>query len=209
MRSCYHLIEAQRTSFPIQFMCRMLGVSRSGYYDWRDRPPSGRSRQDATLTGKIREIHLRSRETYGSLRVHAEVRDLGIRCGRRRVERLMRQAELRGCLRGSRRGTTHRGKRAAPAEDLVKRDFRATAKDKIWVADITYVATSRKVSYTWPSSSMPTPAGSSDGPWRIISGQRSSWTLSGWPSAEGSPLPVWCIIPTKGCNTLRSLSPKD
>jgi putative transposase len=139
--SCYHLIEAQRTSFPIQFMCRMLGVSRSGYYDWRDRPPSGRSPQDATLTGKIREIHLRSRETYGSPRVHAELRDLGIRCGRRRVERLMRQAGLRGCLRGSRRGTTHRGKRAAPAEDLVKRDFRATAKDKIWVADITYVAT--------------------------------------------------------------------
>lgn len=141
MSSCYHLIEAERTSFPIQFMCRMLGVSRSGYYDWRDRPPSGRSRQDATLTGKIREIHLRSRETYGSPRVHAELRDLGIRCGRRRVERLMRQAGLRGCLRGSRRGTTHRGKRAAPAEDLVKRDFRATAKDKIWVADITYVAT--------------------------------------------------------------------
>ncbi len=59
--SSYQLIEAQRTRFPVQLMCRMLGVSRSGYYDWKDRPPSERSREDAALTGKIREIHHRSR----------------------------------------------------------------------------------------------------------------------------------------------------
>jgi hypothetical protein len=64
--SSYHLIEAERTSFPVQFMCRILGVSRSGYYDWKMRPPSGRSRENVTLTSKIREIHRRSRETYGS-----------------------------------------------------------------------------------------------------------------------------------------------
>ena len=96
--SCYRLIEAEKTRFPIQFMCRMLGVSRSGYYAWKDRPPSGgRSREDSTLTEKIREIHLRSRQTYGSPRIHAELRALGTRCGRKRVERLMRQAGLRGC----------------------------------------------------------------------------------------------------------------
>ena len=139
--SSYRLIEAEKTSFPVQFMCRMLGVSRSGYYDWRGRPPSSRDRENATLTGKIHEIHRRSRETYGSPRVHAELRVLGTRCGRKRVERLMRKAGLRGCMRGRRRGTTHRGKGAAAAEDLVKRNFAATEVDKIWVADITYVAT--------------------------------------------------------------------
>jgi putative transposase len=139
--SSYRLIEAERTSFSIPLMCRMLGVSRSGYYDWRGRPPSKRTREDVALSAKIRQIHRSSRETYGSPRVHAELRNLGTRCSRKRVERLMRQAGLRGCMRGKRIATTHRGKRAAPAEDLVKRDFRATKMDKIWVADITYVAT--------------------------------------------------------------------
>jgi putative transposase len=139
--SSYRLIEAEKTSFPVQFMCRMLGVSRSGYYDWRDRPSSVRNRADAALTERIRKIHERSRHTYGSPRIHAELRALGTRCGRKRVERLMRKARLQGCMRGRRRGTTRRSKRAAAAEDLVKRDFAATRSDKVWVADITYVAT--------------------------------------------------------------------
>ncbi len=138
--SRYRLIEAEKTSFPVQFMCRMLGVSRSGYYGWRDKPPSARSLQDAALTEKIREIHERSRQTYGSPRVHAELKALGTRCSRKRVERLMREAGVWGCMRGRRRGTTRRGKRA-PVEDLVKRNFAATEADRVWVADITYVAT--------------------------------------------------------------------
>ena len=139
--SAYKLIEAERTGFPVQLMCRMLGVSRSGYYDWRDRRPSRRSRENTALTERIREIHQRSRETYGSPRVHAELRSLGVRCSRKRVARLMRGAGLEGCMRGQRRGTTRRGKRSAPAEDLVKRNFAATRMDRVWVADITYVAT--------------------------------------------------------------------
>jgi putative transposase len=119
----------------------MLGVSKSGYYAWRQRPPSKRSREDATLTAKIREIHRRSRETYGSPRVHAELRALGTRCGRKRVARLMRKAGLRGCMRGRRKRTTRRSGRAVPAKDLLQRSFAATEADKIWVADITYVAT--------------------------------------------------------------------
>ena len=138
--SSYRLIEAERTSFSIPLMCRMLGVSKSGYYDWRGRPPSKRSHENAALGVKIREIHLRSRETYGSPRIHAELKTLGIRCGRKRVERLMREAGLRGCVRGHRRATTRRGKRPA-AEDLLKRGFRATQSDKVWVADITYIRT--------------------------------------------------------------------
>ena len=139
--SSYRLIEAERTRFPVQFMCRMLEVSRSGYYGWRDRPPSKRSRENAALTEKVREIHRRSRETYGSPRVHAELRALGTRCGRKRVARLMRKAGLRGCTRGRGKRTTRRSGRAVPANDLLRRSFVATEMDKVWVADITYVAT--------------------------------------------------------------------
>jgi putative transposase len=145
--SSYQLIEAERTSFSIPLMCRMLGVSKSGYYDWRGRPPSKRSRENAALSAKIREIHQRSRETYGSPRIHAELTALGTRCSRKRVERLMREAGVRGCVRGHmRRTTTRRGKRPA-AEDLLKRDFVATRVDKIWVADITYIATAEGFLY--------------------------------------------------------------
>jgi len=139
--SCYHLIDAERANFPVRVLCKTLGVSRSGYYDWKDRPPSRRSRQDAVLTEKIREIHRRSRQTYGSPRVHAELKALGTRCSRKRIARLMRQARLRGCMRGGRRSTTRRSKRFACAEDLVKRNFAATQMDRVWVADITYVPT--------------------------------------------------------------------
>jgi putative transposase len=137
----FRFIDAERAYLPVALLCRMLGVSRSGYYAWRSRPPSMRSRQDVTLTAKIGEIHRRSRETYGSPRVHAELKALGTRCSRKRVERLMREARLRGCMRGRTRGITHRAKRVAPAEDLVKRKFAATEADRVWVADITYVAT--------------------------------------------------------------------
>jgi putative transposase len=137
----FRFIDAERAYLPVALLCRMLGVSRSGYYAWRSRPPSMRSRQDVTLTAKIGEIHRRSRETYGSPRVHAELKALGTRCSRKRVERLMREARLRGCMRGRTRGSTHRAKRVAPAEDLVKRKFAATEADRVWVADITYVAT--------------------------------------------------------------------
>ncbi len=136
----FKFIDAERAYLPVALLCRMLGVSRSGYYAWRTRPPSMRSRQDATLTEKIHEIHRRSTETYGSPRVHAELRALGIRCGRKRVERLMREARLRGCMRGRRKGTTRRGKRV-PVEDLVNRNFAATEAGRVWAADITYVAT--------------------------------------------------------------------
>jgi putative transposase len=74
--SVFRLIDAERVNYPVAALCRMLGVSKSGYYAWRSRPPSKRSREDAILTEKIREIHSRSRETYGYPRVHAELRAL-------------------------------------------------------------------------------------------------------------------------------------
>jgi putative transposase len=139
--SAYKLIDAEKASFPVAVLCKALGVSRSGYYGWRDRPPSRRSRQDAAHTAKIYEIHRGSRETYGSPRVHAELRSIGVCCGRKRVARLMRKEGLRGCIRGRRKRTTRRDRRAVPAQDLVCRDFAAAGPDKLWTADITYVST--------------------------------------------------------------------
>ncbi len=122
-------------------MCRVLGVSRSGYYAWQNRGPSKRAQKDAMLTEKIREIHDRSRGTYGSPRVHAALRDKGIRIGKKRVARLMKEAGLRGVSRRKRPSTTIREEGARPAPDLVERDFSAEEPDQLWVADITYVPT--------------------------------------------------------------------
>ena len=139
--SAFRLIDAERANYPVAMLCRMLGVSKSGYYAWRSRPPSKRSREDYALTEKIREVHHRSRETYGSPRVHAELRALGVRCGRRRVARLMRVAGLQGCMRSRKRRTTRRDPRAAPAPDLLRRAFVATQPNRVWLADITYLPT--------------------------------------------------------------------
>jgi putative transposase len=139
---CYRLIDAEKTNYPVSLLCRVLGVSRSGYYDWRDRPLSKRARNNESLSEKIREIHHRSRGTYGYPRVHAELRALGVRCNRKRVARLMRKDRLQGCIRGRRRKrTTRQDPLAIPAPDLVERNFVAMAPNKLWTADITYLLT--------------------------------------------------------------------
>lgn len=137
----FEFIDAEKAYYPISLLCRILKVSRSGYYGWKDRSPSKRDRENAALTVKIREIHTRSRRIYGYPRVHAELRALGVCCSRKRVARLMRKAGLQGCIRGRRKRTTRRDERAAPAPDLVGRNFAASAPDKVWTADITYVST--------------------------------------------------------------------
>jgi putative transposase len=122
----------------VQRACATLGVSTSGYYDWRDRPPSRRAEADELLLGHIRSAHVLSRGTYGSPRVHAELRlGLGIGCGRKRVERLMRAEGIRGISRRRARGCTKRNPAGVPADDLVGRRFRPERPDAVWVADIT------------------------------------------------------------------------
>jgi putative transposase len=137
--SAFRFIEAERANHSVPLLCRLLGVSRSGYYAWKNRPPSERARFDAVLSEKIEMIHRNSRATYGAPRVHAELRAIGIRCARKRVARLMRRARLRGCLRGRRMRTTHRLALRQAAPDLVGRNFASGEPDHLWVADITYV----------------------------------------------------------------------
>ncbi len=122
-------------------MCRVLGVSTSGFYAWLKRKPSKRAQRDAELIEKIQKIHRESRGTYGAPRIHAELKDDGEHVGIKRVERLMRLAGLEGISRRRKRKTTWRDANARPALDLVQRDFKADGPDKLWVADITYVPT--------------------------------------------------------------------
>jgi len=146
--SIFRFIDAEKASYPVSALCRVLRVSRSGYYEWKDRLPSNRDRENATLTERIREIHQLSRETYSYPRVHAELRALGVRCNRKRVARLMRKDGLRGCMRGPRRKhTTRQDPLAIPAPDLVGRNFRATAPDRLWTADVTYLPTDKGFLY--------------------------------------------------------------
>lgn len=137
----YGLVEAEKANHWVGTMCRMLKVSKSGYYAWRGRPPSARALADAALVERIGRIHQDSRETYGAPRVHAELRSsCGLRCGRKRVARLMRKAGLVGCggrkreIRTTRQDTAGR---APAAPDLVKRNF-PKDPDRLWVADTTY-----------------------------------------------------------------------
>ena len=131
----------EKAAHDVATMCRVLGVSPSGYYAWRTRPPSARAQADQGLLTHIRAIHAASRSTYGTPRIHAELREAGVHCARKRVARLLRQAGLQGAHRRRWRRTTIRDRDAAPAPDLVARAFATDRPNQLWLADITYVRT--------------------------------------------------------------------
>ena len=136
--SCYRLIDQEKAHHTVSRLARVLGVARAGYYAWTSRPASARMLADQALTDQIRQIHARSRGTYGAPRVHAELRlGLDVHVGRKRVARLMRAAGLQGCHRRRLRGLTRRDPDAVPAPDLVERNFTPPGPDRLWVADIT------------------------------------------------------------------------
>jgi len=130
-----------QADYPITTLCRVLGVSPSGYYAWRSRAVSERSISDAALSERIQEIHKYSRGTYGAPRIHAELKKQGWRIGKKRIVRLMRAAGLVGVSRRKWICTTQRRKGARPAPDLVERNFTADGPDQLYVADITYIPT--------------------------------------------------------------------
>ena len=138
----FRFIAATKAEHSIQIMCRVLGVSRSGFHAWARRRPSARAVADQALTGRIAEIHADSLKTYGSPRVHAELRLTdAVRVGRKRVERLMRDAGLSGQLKRRRGKTTIRVQGVRTAPDLVERDFNPACVNRLWAADITYIRT--------------------------------------------------------------------
>jgi putative transposase len=138
----FGFIAAKKAEHSITLMCRVLEVSRSGFHAWAVRAPSARAVADTALSGRIADIHTDSLKTYGSPRVHAELRlEDGIHVGRKRVERLMRVAELSGQVRRRRGKTTIRAPGVRTAADLVERDFDPTTVNRLWCADITYIRT--------------------------------------------------------------------
>jgi putative transposase len=137
----FRFVEQEKANHPVRLLCRTLGVSPSGYYAWRDRGPSAHALADRDLARQVREAHVMGRGTYGSPRVHAELRAQGTQVGRKRIARLMREQALVGVRRRRFVTTTVADRAAAPAPDLVDRNFTAPGPDRLWVADITYLPT--------------------------------------------------------------------
>jgi len=135
----YCSIHRRRSQYPLRMMCHALKVSTSGYYDWQGRPESRRTIDDRRLTKTIRRVHAESDGTYGSPRIHAELNDVGLPCGRPRVARLMRIAGLKGCPKRRFRVTTKSG--MTRAKNLLAQDFSAEIPNHRWASDITYLWT--------------------------------------------------------------------
>ncbi|MEU4580374.1 IS3 family transposase, partial [Nonomuraea sp. NPDC023979] len=142
--SVHPFIEAEKQGgHSVKRACELLGVSRAAFYARRSAVPGPRAVHDAELSEQIAAVHARSRDSYGAPRVHAQLRQDGQRCGRRRVARLMRGLGLAGRYRRRRRQTTIPDPHASLRPDLIERDFMpdAAAIDTRWCGDITYVPT--------------------------------------------------------------------
>lgn len=138
----YQFIEAHRDQYPVTLMCRVLDIARSGYYAWRKQPLSARKMADLLLLMHIRDIFEQSRQTYGSYRIQATLADQGLRCGRKRVARLMREYELEPkTTRPFKVVTTDTNHTLPVAPNRLNQEFTADRPDQIWLADITYVPT--------------------------------------------------------------------
>lgn len=138
----YAFIAEHEQVFSIKRMCLVLGVSRSGYYAWRERSPSSHEQANIMLLAEIRTAYQISRKTYGSPRIHAYLRRKGIMCGRNRVARLMRKhhiVAIRASKRHPRTTQQHPGAKIAP--NLLRREFSAEEPNQKWVSDITYIDT--------------------------------------------------------------------
>jgi putative transposase len=134
----FAFMDRERAHHDVAALCRLLKVSRSGFYAWSSRPPSARALADEVLTVQIRTAFDDNRRVYGAPRIHAELAGAGVRVGRKRVARLMRQAEIVGCHRRKRPfSTTRQDPRAEAAPDRFDRTFVATAPNQLWVADLT------------------------------------------------------------------------
>ena len=136
----YSFIRQLRQQFRITALCRVLKVSSSGYYAWRQRPESPRRQANRALTAQITAAHARSRRTYGRRRIHVQLQHEGVRCSRNRVARLMRAEGLWGLRRRGFKTTTNSRHSLPVAPNLLARNFTASAPDRVWVSDITYLA---------------------------------------------------------------------
>ncbi|QRK05536.1 IS3 family transposase [Archangium violaceum] len=137
----FEFIDAEKAHFPVDFMCEQLGVSRSGYYAWKERPESARDKADRALAEEVTRIHRDSRGTYGSPRVHAELRARGQRVSRKRVARLMNEHDIAARKRRRFVRTTDSRHNQPVAPNILERNFSPGQPNSTWATDITYVGT--------------------------------------------------------------------
>jgi transposase InsO family protein len=138
----FEFIEEEKAEFPVRLLCRVLKVSTSGFYAWQTRTPSARKEKDAVLVERIRDIHAKSRGTYGSPRIWAELRDVeAFEVSRKRIARLMQEQELRGDTPKRFRRTTDSQHDFPVAANVLARNFAPTSPDQSWATDITYIWT--------------------------------------------------------------------
>ena len=137
----FQFIDDQRNAFPVRRMCNELNVSSSGYYAWRERPPSAREMANQELVDKIKVVYAESHKTYGSPRIYRELKDQGVTCSENRVARLMRQHDIQAKRSKRYKTTTKRNKAHPVAPNVLKRDFVTDRPDHKWLADITYIPT--------------------------------------------------------------------
>jgi putative transposase len=130
-----------RSKFSVRRMTQALGVSASGYYAWRKRLPSQQAQANAALLTRIRLVYAQSRKTYGSPRVHAELREQGIPCGRHRVARLMRKHAIQPRHKRSHRRTTQVSAHRPVAQNHLQQRFQVEHPNQVWVSDMTYLQT--------------------------------------------------------------------
>jgi putative transposase len=137
----FAFIDAEKATWPVRILCFVLGVSSSGFYAWKRRPPSPRAVEDAKLVVDIRAAHKLGRGAYGSPRVHRALRKQGKRVGKKRVERLMQREGIQAKKRKKFCITTDSRHEDPIADNVVDRDFDAARPNEVWVTDVTYVPT--------------------------------------------------------------------
>ena len=194
----FRLIDAAKKEFPVQRLCKVLGVSASGYFAWKDRPVCRRQRDDMVLLAHVRSAFALSNGTYGSPRMVHELRDDGLRIGRRRIARLMRENAMKARQKRRFKRTTDSLHAFPVAPNLLDQDFTATGPNQKWGADISYVWTREGWLYGCISlsSSTSSPDASSDGQPAI--GFTRNWHCR--PCAEPSP----CGVPPPVSFTMRT-----
>ena len=143
----FELVDAEKAHYPIEILCDVLGVSRSGFYAWRKRKPSGRATTRARLAAEIAAVHKKSKRRYGSPRIHRELRAKGVRVSRKTIESVMREKGIVARHKRRFRRTTDSNHAHPIAPNLVARDFEPTAANQVWAGDVTYIATDEGWAY--------------------------------------------------------------
>jgi putative transposase len=146
----FAFIAAREVAFPVSSMCRVLGVTKSGFYAWKKRPKPARAKSDAQLAATVAAVHQRSRRTYGSPRVHRELQARGVRVGKKRIERLMRENGLQGRTKRRFKRTTDSKHGGPIAPNILARHFSVAEPNRAWTTDVTAIATDEGWLYLAP-----------------------------------------------------------